>query len=155
MQRTNIQCLTPPANGLLLQVYRDRSPIYIMHLVFLSGTTTSNSLPIPFNPLLLHRSGAYKQLHRELLCGFDKTPGGAFYQHGRGHSKLESCHYSSIGRFTKDGLEEGAVSEARRMDPSCNAYGRSRDCALGDNCARSASEREGGLLPPSDIPPRC
>ena len=40
----------------------------------LSGTATSNSLSIPFDPILLHRPGTHKQLHRELLCGFDKTP---------------------------------------------------------------------------------
>ena len=122
-----------------------------MHLVFFSGTTAPNSLPIPFNPVLLHRPGTYKQLHRELLCGFDKTPRGTFYQHGRSHSKLESCHYSSIGRLTKDGLEKGVVSETRRMDSSCNAYGCSCDCALGDDCTRSTPEREGELSLPSDI----
>lgn len=31
------------------------------------------------------------------------------------------------------------------MDPSRNTHGRDCDRALSDNCARSASKREGGL----------
>jgi hypothetical protein len=112
----------------------------------LSGTATSNSLSIPFNPVLFHWSGTHKQLHRELLCGFNKTSRRTLHQHGRCYSEFESPHCSSIGRFTKDRLEEGVVPETRRVDPSRDSDCRHCDCALGVDRACSTPEREGRLF---------
>lgn len=116
---------------------------------YLSGTATSNSLSIPLDSILLHWSWTHKQLHRKLLRGFDKTPRRAFHQYGRCHSEFESPYRSSIRRLAKNRLEEGVVSETRRVDPSRDAHGRNRDSALGVDCARTTPEREGTLpLPP-------
>ena len=122
-----LRCLLPRRNLQIHNTRYNRCP--------LCGTglpTPADILPSAPDAVLIFRARPDKQLYREPVCGIDTaSPHSAtLYQYGRRHTELASGDYARFG----PGLEEGAVFEARGMDPLGHCDTCCRYCDISGYC---------------------